>query len=46
VYSVITRLEIARMQTEIEKIDQNAFIVMNRVKDTKGGIIKKRAIEH
>ncbi len=46
VYSVITRLEIARMQTEIEKIDQNAFIVMNRVKDTKGGIIKKRAIDH
>jgi uncharacterized membrane-anchored protein YitT (DUF2179 family) len=46
VYSVITRLEIAKLQTEIEKIDANAFIVMNRVKDTKGGIIKKRPLKH
>lgn len=46
VYSVVTRLEIARLQTEVEKIDKNAFIVMNRVKDTKGGIIKKRPLKH
>jgi uncharacterized membrane-anchored protein YitT (DUF2179 family) len=46
VYSVITRLEIAKLQTEIEKIDSNAFMVMNRVKDTKGGIIKKRPLKH
>jgi uncharacterized membrane-anchored protein YitT (DUF2179 family) len=46
VYSVVTRLEIAKLQTEIEKIDVNAFIVMNRVKDTKGGIIKKRPLKH
>jgi len=46
VYSVVTRLEIAKLQTEVEKIDANAFIVMNRVKDTKGGIIKKRPLEH
>ena len=42
IYSVITRLEINRLQTEIEKIDPNAFIVMNSVKDLKGGMIKKR----
>jgi uncharacterized membrane-anchored protein YitT (DUF2179 family) len=46
VYSVITRLEIAKLQTETDKIDPNAFIVMNRVKDTKGGIIKKRPLKH
>lgn len=46
VYTVVTRLEIAKLQTEIEKIDQHAFIVMNRVKDTKGGIIKKRPLDH
>ena len=34
--------EINKLQTEIEKIDPNAFIVMNRVKDLKGGMIKKR----
>ena len=42
IYSVITRLEINRLKTEIEKIDPNAFIVMNSVKDLKGGMIKKR----
>jgi uncharacterized membrane-anchored protein YitT (DUF2179 family) len=46
VYSVVTRLEIAKLQTEVEKIDSNAFMVMNRVKDTKGGIIKKRPLKH
>lgn len=42
IYSVITRLEIAKLQTEIQKIDPNAFTVMNSVKDLKGGMIKKR----
>jgi uncharacterized membrane-anchored protein YitT (DUF2179 family) len=42
IYSVITRLEITRLQTEIQKIDPNAFIVMHSVKDLKGGMIKKR----
>lgn len=46
VYSVVTRLEIARLQTEVDKIDKNAFMVMARVKDTKGGIIKKRPLKH
>jgi uncharacterized membrane-anchored protein YitT (DUF2179 family) len=46
IYSVVTRLEIAKLQAEIEKIDSNAFIVMNRVKDIKGGIIKKRPLSH
>ncbi|CAN5331597.1 YitT family protein [soil metagenome] len=44
VYTVITRLEIGKLQTEIAKIDPNAFIVMSTVKDTKGGMIKKRAL--
>lgn len=46
VYTVITRLELNKLNTEIEKIDPNAFIVMNSVKDTKGGMIKKRALAH
>lgn len=45
VYTVITRLEIARLRTEIDKIDCDAFIIMNSIKDTKGGIIKKRPLE-
>jgi uncharacterized membrane-anchored protein YitT (DUF2179 family) len=43
-YTVITRLEIARLRTEIDKIDSNSFIIMNSIKDTKGGMIKKRSL--
>lgn len=45
-YSVITRLELNKLTTEIEKIDPYAFVVMNIVKDTKGGMIKKRPLKH
>jgi uncharacterized membrane-anchored protein YitT (DUF2179 family) len=43
-YSVITRLEVAKLNTEIEKIDPAAFVIMNSIKDTKGGMIKKRIL--
>ena len=46
IYTVITRLEINKLNTEIEKIEDNAFVVMNVVKDTKGGMIKKRPLKH
>ena len=46
IYTVITRLELNKLNTEIIKIDPNAFVVMNSVKDTKGGMIKKRALKH
>jgi len=45
IYTVVTRLEIARIRTEIDKIDDTAFIIMNSIKDTKGGMIKKRPLK-
>lgn len=45
IYTVITRLEINKLKNEIEKIDHNAFIIMNTVRDTKGGMIKKRTVK-
>lgn len=45
IYTVITRLEIAKIQNEIEKIDPNAFIIMSSIKDTKGGMIKRRMVQ-
>ncbi|MCC7431747.1 YitT family protein [bacterium] len=45
IYTVITRLETAKLQTEIDKIDTNAFLVMSSIKDTKGGMIKKRPMK-
>ncbi|MFN8278739.1 MAG: YitT family protein [Saprospiraceae bacterium] len=46
IYTVITRLELSKLTTEIEKIEPTAFVVMNSVKDTKGGMIKKRPLTH
>lgn len=45
VYTVITRLEMSKLKTEIEKIDREAFIIMTSVKDAKGGMIKKKPIK-
>ena len=45
VYTLITRLELARLHTEIDKIDKDAFIVMHSIKDAKGGMIKKRPLK-
>ncbi|WP_019669105.1 YitT family protein [Eudoraea adriatica] len=44
IYTVITRLEINKLNNEILKIDPDAFVVMNSINDTRGGMIKKRAI--
>lgn len=46
VYTVVTRLELSKLNAEIEKIDPRAFVVMHSVKDTKGGMIKKRPLKH
>jgi uncharacterized membrane-anchored protein YitT (DUF2179 family) len=45
-FCVVTRLEVTKLLFEIEKIDENAFVVQYPIKDTKGGMIKKRAIPH
>lgn len=45
IFTVITRLEISRLNAEIEKIDPNAFVVMQSIKDTRGGMVKKRPLK-
>ena len=45
-YTVVTRLELNRLRTELEKIDAHAFIVMSSIRDTRGGMVKKRALKH
>ena len=41
IFTVITRLEINRLTNEVEKIDPSAFIVMQSIRDTRGGMVKK-----
>jgi uncharacterized membrane-anchored protein YitT (DUF2179 family) len=45
-FTVITRLEMNKLNTEIQTIDPHAFVVMNSIRDTKGGMIKKKALKH
>lgn len=44
IFTVITRLELNKLKTEIELIDEDAFVVMSSIKETKGGMIKKRSL--
>lgn len=45
IYTVITRLEVGRLKLEVQKIDPNAFVVMNSINDMRGGMIKKRRLK-
>jgi uncharacterized membrane-anchored protein YitT (DUF2179 family) len=42
IYTVLTRLEVSRLNTEIERIDPDAFVVMNTIKDLKGGMVRRK----
>lgn len=46
IFTVVTRLEISRLTNEVERIDPDAFIVMQSVNDTRGGMVKKRPLNH
>lgn len=41
IFTVITRLEVNRLMNEVERIDHGAFMVMQSIKDTRGGMVKK-----
>jgi len=41
IFTVITRLEINRLTSEVNRLDPRAFIVMQSIKDTRGGMVKK-----
>jgi uncharacterized membrane-anchored protein YitT (DUF2179 family) len=43
-YTVITRLEISKLYRELDRIDPKAFVIMNSINDTRGGMIKKQAV--
>lgn len=43
-FCVVTRLEVSKLLLEIDKVDSEAFVVQHAIKETKGGIIKKRPL--
>jgi uncharacterized membrane-anchored protein YitT (DUF2179 family) len=44
IYTVITRLEINKLYRELDRIDPKAFVVMSKINDTRGGMIKKSPV--
>lgn len=44
IFTVITRLEVSKLKQEVEQIDRKAFMVMNVITETRGGIIKRRPL--
>jgi uncharacterized membrane-anchored protein YitT (DUF2179 family) len=43
-FCVVTRLEVSSLILEVNKLDNDAFIVQHAIRDTKGGMIKKRPL--
>ncbi len=43
-FSVVTRLEIAKLKAIVDDVDSNAFVIIQDVHDVIGGRVKKRAI--
>ena len=44
IFCAITRLEVSNLIALVESIDTNAFIIQHPIKDTKGGVIKRRPL--
>lgn len=42
VYTVVTRLEVRKLKSAIHEIDEKAFIFSSSIKETAGGILKKK----
>lgn len=42
IFTVITRLEIHRLKSLVERIDPKAFLVTHSINDSRGGMIRKR----
>lgn len=43
-YTVVTKLEMSKLQTEIRQIDPDAFVVQQQIADIKGGVVKRQAL--
>jgi uncharacterized membrane-anchored protein YitT (DUF2179 family) len=43
-FCVVTRLEVSKVLSEVDKIDRKAFVIQYPINDTKGGMIKKRPL--
>lgn len=43
-YTVVTKLEMGKLQTAIRQIDPDAFVIQQQIADIKGGVVKRPAL--
>jgi uncharacterized membrane-anchored protein YitT (DUF2179 family) len=43
IYTVVTKLEMSKLQTAIRQIDADAFVIQQQIADIKGGVVKHQA---
>ncbi|GGI26979.1 YitT family protein [Pedobacter mendelii] len=44
IFTVVTKLEMSKLQTAIRQIDADAFIIQQQIADLKGGVVKRHAL--
>jgi len=44
IFTVVTKLEMSKLQTAIRQIDQDAFVIQQQIADLKGGVVKRHAL--
>jgi uncharacterized membrane-anchored protein YitT (DUF2179 family) len=44
VFTVVTRLELPKLRTEIDRIDPRAFVVQHHIDDAAGGMLKRKPL--
>ncbi|PJJ59132.1 YitT family protein [Hymenobacter chitinivorans] len=42
VFTVVTRLELPQLRTEVRRLDPQAFVIQHSIDDAEGGMVKKR----
>lgn len=45
-YTVLTKLEMSKLQSMINHIDSDAFIIQQQISDLKGGVVKQQTVIH
>ncbi len=43
IYTVVTKLEMSKLRTELRNVDPDAFVVQQQIADLKGGVVKRQA---
>jgi uncharacterized membrane-anchored protein YitT (DUF2179 family) len=44
IFTVVTKLEMSKLQTAIRQIDPDAFVIQQQIADLKGGVVKRHAL--